>query len=458
MIPGPRATASGTASPGRERWLPHPGGAKGYASSLAAGGIVAFLLLVTPAAGQQVGQRGFLEGRGTVYPQDTPYDTTNAVANVILREELFWRPSGWLTLAGGVDAQMDTHGRVEREWRVDWDDRGARRPAVSIRRLSAAARRAGVTFEAGKQFVRWGKADVLNPTDRFAPRDFMEVVDNEFLGITAARLIWERKTDTLDAVWARFTPSRVPLPTDRWAALPAPPAGASPGAAKPQIVDAGASYPGRAQVGIRWNRLARGFEFSLSAYDGFNHLPTFEARVASVPGVVPPVIEFSRAYPRMRTFGGDAAVPLRWLTLKGEAAYFASPDGQADEYAIYVLQVERQSGEWFFVGGYAGEVLGKRRAAPPPGTADSTFALDRGLAKSFLGRASCTIDVNRSVAFEGALRQDANGLWLKAEYSQAAGQHLRATLRGHLIRGDQSDFLGKYRLNSGVEGILRYSY
>ena len=42
--------------------------------------------------------------------------------------------------------------------------------------------RGPITVVAGKQFIRWGKADILNPTDRFAPRDFMEVVDNEFLG------------------------------------------------------------------------------------------------------------------------------------------------------------------------------------------------------------------------------------------------------------------------------------
>jgi hypothetical protein len=420
----------------------------------------ALLLIAAPARGQ-VGQRGFVEARGTFYPHDTANDTTNAVANLLFRDDASWRPSRWLTLAGAFEAQIDTHGRVEREWRLDWDDRGTLRPSLSARRLSVAVTRAGVTFEAGKQFVRWGKADVLNPTDRFAPRDFMEVVVNEFLGITAARLAWERKSNTVEGVWARFTPSRVPLLTDRWAGLPTPPVAGGPGgvAQGSRLVDLGATFPARSQVGLRWNCLAPGFEFSLSAFDGFNHLPTFQASVAQASSLAAPiVIELSRSYARMRMFGGDAAIPLRWFTVKGEAAYFTSPDGRADEYGIYVLQVERQSGEWLFVGGYAGEVVGKRATAPPPGALNSTFALDRGLARSFLGRASYTIDVNRSMAFEGAVRQNGNGVWVKAEYSQAAGQHLRATVRGHLIRGDESDFLGRYRLNSGGEAILRFSF
>jgi D-serine dehydratase len=39
----------------------------------------------------------------------------------------------------------------------------------------------------GKQFVRWGKADIVTPTDHFAPRDFLGVIDNEFLPVTGVR-------------------------------------------------------------------------------------------------------------------------------------------------------------------------------------------------------------------------------------------------------------------------------
>ncbi len=35
-------------------------------------------------------------------------------------------------------------------------------------------------------FIRWGRADILNPTDRFAPRDFMNVIDPDFLPVLAS--------------------------------------------------------------------------------------------------------------------------------------------------------------------------------------------------------------------------------------------------------------------------------
>ncbi len=38
---------------------------------------------------------------------------------------------------------------------------------------------------------------------------------------------------------------------------------------------------------------------------------------------------------------GKAAVPTRWLTVKGEVAYFTSRSPGTDEYVLYVVQVER---------------------------------------------------------------------------------------------------------------------
>jgi hypothetical protein len=104
-----------------------------------------------------------------------------------------------------------------------------------------------------------------------------------------------------------------------------------------------------------------------------------------------------------------------------------------------------------FVGGYAGEVVTRRRAA-------MTFAPDRGLTRSLVGRASYTIDTNRSVAVEGAVRQDGDGAYAKGEYSHAHGQHWRATIGGTLIRGAPGDFLGQYRRNSHASFALRYSF
>jgi hypothetical protein len=124
---------------------------------------------------------------------------------------------------------------------------------------------------------------------------------------------------------------------------------------------------------------------------------------------------------------------------------------KGDEDVLYVLQLERQTGEWVLVGGYAGEAVTARRAA-------LTFAPDRGMTRSIVARASYTIDPNRSVAFESAVRQNGNGVYAKAEYSQARGQHWRATVTGIVIAGSEDDFLGQYHRNSHATVALRYSF
>jgi hypothetical protein len=118
-----------------------------------------------------------------------------------------------------------------------------------------------------------------------------------------------------------------------------------------------------------------------------------------------------------------------------------------------------------FVGGYSGDFVTRRgettTPAGAPRASDSTapgFAVDRGLSRAFLGRAAFTIDPARDLAFEAAVRQNGDGIWVKGEYSQALGGHLRATVEGNWIHGAEDDFIGQYHRNSNVNLRLRYSF
>jgi hypothetical protein len=62
------------------------------------------------------------------------------------------------------------------------------------------------------------------------------------------------------------------------------------------------------------------------------------------------------------------------------------------------------------------------------------------------------------VVLETAVHQDGHGSWLKGQYSQAIGGHLRATAEGNWIRGRSDDFLGQFSHNSNVNIRLRYSF
>jgi len=403
---------------------------------------LAVLLILPRLAGAQVvSQRGFVDVALTSFPQDAPNDDVNNIGDLLIREEVFVKPSPFLQFAAGADVRANTHDQVDAS--VNIDDRDLKRPALSIRRLSATLNRGAFTLDVGKQFIRWGKTDILTPTDRFAPRDFLNVIDTELLPVTGVRGNVRAGNDDIEVVWVPiFTPSRIPLLDQRWAVLPA--------GAPQNIVQAAPDLPGGSQAGVRWSHTGSRIEYALMFFDGFNYLPNFEALPPSATSR-PDQLAIVARYPSLRSYGGDVAVPTRWFTLKAEAAYLTSSTPLTDEYVLYVFQLERQTGEWSFVGGYAGDHVTKQQAV-------ASFAPDRGLTQALIGRAAYTLDVNRSLAFETAIRQNGDGAYVKAEYSQARGAHWRATISGALIRGEPDDFIGQYRLNSHLTVAVRYSF
>jgi hypothetical protein len=139
----------------------------------------------------------------------------------------------------------------------------------------------------------------------------------------------------------RASRRRTPLFTQRWASVP-------PASANLRFVDGGARLPDGTQTGVRWSHIGAGFEYSLSWFDGFNHLPNIEVHVPFVPGE----LILTRVYPDIRSYGVDAAVPTPCSPSKARP-HFTSPESGTDEFVL-TCQLERR-GEWQFVGGYAGK-------------------------------------------------------------------------------------------------------
>jgi hypothetical protein len=403
------------------------------------------LILLGQAAltAQTVSHRGFVEGVGDVFPQTTINDHEHLVGDLLVREDVFVRPAEWLRMTAGFEVRANSHDQVDDDWSLRFWDRTDRRPPLSVRTLSATITHGPFTLDAGKQFIRWGKTDIVVPTDRFSPRDYLTVIDAPFLAVTGVRGTAQVRGYTVEGVWVpRLTPSRTPLLTQRWAGQAAELAATVP------IVESPTMFPEGTQAGVRFGHVAGRVEYSASFYNGFNNLPDFHV---SGPATPSGALDLERVFPPLRSYGADAVVPLPWFSIKAETAYFTSSSPTADEYVLYVLQLERQRGEWAFVGGYAGEVVTKERSP-------LSFSPDRGMSRSIVARASYTLDVNRSVNMETAVRQNGDGVYAKAEYSQARGQHWRATIAGVLLAGDSDDFIGQYDHNSHVRLTLRYSY
>src|SRR5262249_37713510 len=160
----------------------------------------------------------------------------------------------------------------------------------------------------------------------------------------------------------RFTPSRLPLLTQRWTVLPPQTEGLT-------IVDGGSVFPTGSQQGARWRHAGEHFELSASIFDGFYNLPNIDVQVLNET-----TVELVRQYPKLRSYGGELSIPTSVVTLKGETAYFTSPGSTNREFILYVVELERQTGEWMLSGGYIGESVTRSGVG-------FRFAPDEGLAR-----------------------------------------------------------------------------
>ena len=401
---------------------------------------IALLVFAATANAQPVSYTGFLEGRGFLFAQEAPNDAERRMFDGLFRNELTIR-ADWFSMVAGVDLRANSHDQVDDDWEIDYEDRGVLRPRLSLRRLVATVSHRAFTVDIGKQFIRWGRADIIYPTDRFAPRDYLNVIDSELLPVIAARASVQIGNETLEGIWVpQLTPTRLPLLNQRWVSLP-------PEVASLTVVDGGSLLPDGAQLGARWRHTGSRLETAVSFFDGFNHLPDIVATVRPEVGE----IDVLRVHPTIRMYGGDIAIPTPVVTLKAEVAFVTSPPQTSDEYVLYVVEVERQIGEWLLDVGYAGEVVREDRV-------DLSFAPDRGMAKSIIGRAGYTLDPQRTVIIEGAARQDGEGFYGKLEYSQSLSSRWRLTLTGVGLAGEEDDFLGQYHRNSYGALSLRYSF
>ncbi len=393
------------------------------------------------AHAQEFSQTGFIEMSGNIYPEIVPNDSSRATGETVVRYQPKWQLRPWFTLTASFEGRVDSHRQDARTLHVDWQDRSLERPALSVRELSAKFKRDNLTLTVGKQFIRWGEADYLNPTDRFAPKDLLNIVDQDVLAVTAARLSYTRGENTFNLVWQPlFTPGRIPLINQRWTFLPE-------AFGQFHVTDQGSIFPGRSSFGARWSHAAAGYEYSLSYYDGFNYLSELSGRINSITSQV----AFSRVFPALRLYGGDLAIPLSSFTLKSEAAYYTSPAKQQDEYVLYVAQMERQIRELRLGVGYAGElVTAHGKALEFPG--------ERGFARAVIVHARYTLDSNRALTLDAFVRQNGRSSLIRPGYSQSFGDHWRATIGFAWLRGEQNDFLGQYHRNSFGIAELRYSF
>jgi hypothetical protein len=186
----------------------------------------------------------------------------------------------------------------------------------------------------GRQSTAWGKADGLQVADVLCAKDENTILAREYadsrLSVDAARLTFKNDAFVFDAYWIPFfAPSALPLaeknPLKR---VMIPKSANMGGTAIPiaQVTKSNFDLPGLSLENSEFAaRLAAFFpfaDFSLYGFYGFDREPCLTYSLLLDGGGNPQALSVNGSYKRMLMIGADAAIPIKEVVLRLEAAVF----------------------------------------------------------------------------------------------------------------------------------------
>ena len=192
----------------------------------------------------------------------------------------------------------------------------------------------------GRQKVAWGKADGVDITNVICPDDMSSFSamtgDDSKLPVDAVRLSLSGNLFTADAYWIPFfTPAALPLNEGnplRKFLIPENVEMEIEGLPEPLILPV---IPGEieepekkiwnGEYGAKVSGYFSAFDISLYGFYGWDDIPLFESN-PSEQGII-----ISGKYKRMAMLGMDAAIPIRNVVLRTEAAFFPQRYFAVDE-------------------------------------------------------------------------------------------------------------------------------
>jgi hypothetical protein len=228
------------------------------------------------------------------------------------------------------DFRLDSAG-FARGYMDDFLDRESRRKIFGIRETYVEYNKKWLRIRAGKQIYDWSVTDTASPNDNINPRDFIDIIQWERLGVPSlnARIGYDTFAEFVYVPW--FTPSKLPIPDSRWdQTFP-------PGIARG---DSDLPRRGNGQFAARVGTTHKGFDLGMSFYKGFTYSPSVRLDLASTSS-----FQLTPFYNKEEVYAISVAKGLWGYNFRGEIGYFDQKEG--DKFVQYVAGVDREWAEVF---------------------------------------------------------------------------------------------------------------
>jgi hypothetical protein len=330
----------------------------------------------------------------------------------------------------------------------------------------------------GKQIISWGAADGINPTNNINPVDFTDLLDtdDEHIGVFSIKADYYLKNWTLEGILVPvFTPSVLPVNgytapgRNRWnLALPAviPDAGEPSGFFKASYALAAAQLPPRdwrsAQIAGKLVHSYQGWDFSLSYYHGWDDLSTFRFHPQLVTrdslhiGIQP---EFYK----LHVPGFDFSTTMGKYGLRGEAAYFSTPDKRGtdpaitDPFYMYVIGVDRNFGKvlgdnnLFVIVQWIQQFI-QTGAHIPNTSLNNVFQRALMTRMEYAPNSFATFTVQTIYDFKS------DNYFIRPEFEYQLSDGINIGVLSDIMDGPDNTFSGNFRHNKRLQVRLKYNF
>jgi hypothetical protein len=331
------------------------------------------------------------------------------------------------------------------------------------------------SIKVGRQFITWGRADSLRPTDVFKRYDFTDLIEGRELATDAVKVDFFRGAWTLEGVWAPvFNPDIVSYRAEnRWNGLPAtvevPGIGSVGLTFRKDPVQRPAATLGSGQVGLRLSGSAGGWDFAGMYYYGYDRVPTFTRREVTDfdPVGLQASVTLSPVHQRIHVIGGDVATAMAGWGLRSEAAYTVTAglpsgvSGTNDSYFRLTTGVDRSFsrlplGESLAViAQYALDTAPRQPGAFGEQEVDPRLHPFRhALVVHSIWKYSEFLQVN----LQGYVNLVEGDYLLKSELSWKPFDPVTVVVGGDVLGGRPNTFFGQFRENDRVRVRVAYSF
>lgn len=434
--------------------------------------LLAAVLAAAPAAADEsdftlasIGIKGQAVFKNYTHFETTPNDDHLVIDEGILQVEWARRLGAWGTVRVVGEFRDDDFGYA-RGLNFQIPDTGQRRSYLDLKEATISGRQGPLEITLGKQIYAWGTADAFNPTDNINPYDYLDVLDNEKLGVwSASARLSVGPASLVFVVVPFFTPSRVPLPRSRW--TPQAPSGFVAVVDDPVRPDPDI---GATQYAARLRTTMAGWDVSVSYYDGFDHTQSFRQSVSqAAPGVFVPRI--TPVYPRVKVPGLDFSTTFGKLEVHGEGAFRLIESNGRDHRFQGIAGVNytqdvgwRWLDQLLFIVEYGRETILKRVQHSGILEKDTSplvgdLLSDSGFRDAIVGRIQAKLTEDTSVKLSGIADLAVTPSYfiqLKGQHRLTDALHVEAGL--DFLTGKPETFWGRWRDNDRFFLVLRYLF